>query len=65
VDYSERASPEGQTPAGADPDARYGVEYDRSPSLRAEFSGRDTYIAYAKAQAAGRVALSNKLTTGD
>lgn len=50
--------------AGIDPDApietRAKARWERDPDLRAEFGAFDTYLAYAKAEAAGTVKLLSK-----
>jgi hypothetical protein len=48
--------------AAGDPDAAARAEYQRNPALQAEFSGPDTYAAYKRAEAAGRVRISTSLT---
>lgn len=65
VDYSERSAPGAGTLDHADPAAVAKAQWERDPKLRAEFSSAETYVAFAKAQAAGRVRLSNRLTTED
>jgi len=65
VDYAERSPASPASSAGsADPAARFGAEFDRSPTLQAEFSDRASYIAFKKAEGAGRVTVSTKLTPG-
>jgi hypothetical protein len=63
VDYSERTRPEGEALDHADPDAQAKAAWQRDPKLHAEFSSAENYVAFARAQAAGRVTLSNRLTT--
>jgi hypothetical protein len=65
VDYSERSAPGAGTLDHADPAAADKAKWERDPKLRAEFSSAETYVAFAKAQAAGRVSFSNRLTTED
>lgn len=43
-------------------DEYFKVEYQRDPKLQAEFSSPETYLAFRRAQAAGRVSLTNRLT---
>lgn len=43
-------------------DEYFKVEYQRDPALQAEFSSPETYLAFRRAQAAGRVSLTNRLT---
>jgi len=63
VDYAERTPKEPGTADHADPEAKAAAEWDRSPALKAEFSSKDSYLAYTRAANAGRVTISNRLTT--
>jgi ClpP class serine protease len=48
------------TDADASPEDRARAAWDADPSLRAEFGAFDTYLAYAKANAAGMVKVLSK-----
>lgn len=47
-------------PAVAVDEAGLRAEYDRTPSLRAEFRSADVYVAYARAAASGRARILSR-----
>jgi len=55
VPQGEATAPETADLAAGDPAEAAKYEYQRSPRLQAEFSSAETYAAYKRAEAAGRV----------